>query len=493
MQYASKIKDFEDAFNSHPNFPSLLAITDSLTYIGIENVAAKVPFQHIEQLPNIFIIELDAENKTLYILEKHNDGFNIIDENKKNRIISFSELENIWTGIVLLIEENEQIEKFKSANYKLSIFVLIVCCITILVNNWNILQSIFLLIAALGVLITIEIVKTYFEDNNASESKFCSINKEFSCNSIIKSKEYPFSKYIEFVDLPVIFLTFSFLGLLFSIVSVFSIGIISLCSLPIIAYSIYLQKSVVKKWCLLCLLISSLLVFNSVLFVFYFKTMFFKVETITSEIILLFVLVFGWFYVKKMVLQNNENKNKLNALLRFKRNEDVFNAIAEETNNSQEYNLLSKICIGNANAKNALTLFLSPSCPHCHIAFKDALEFQKKHPNTIKIEVAYNLNSNNTENPYLDIAKVIMQLNNQNASCLEALEDWHFKKLSLKEWKSKWKQNENFIVENEQLEKQFLWCVANEFNYAPVKLFNGKLIPQVYEIEELFYFFKEEN
>ena len=493
MQYASKINDFEDALNSHPNYPSLLAITDSLTFIGIENIAAKVPFQHIEQLPNVFIIELDAENKTLNFLEKLNDGFKILDENEKTRVISFSELENIWTGIVLIIEENEHVEKFKSTNYKVSGFVLIVCCITILVNNWNIQQSVFLLIATIGVLITIEIVKTYFEDNNASESKFCSINKEFSCNSIIKSKEYPFSKYIEFVDLPVIFFTFSFLGLLFSIVSVYSIGIVSLGSLPIIGYSIYLQKSVVKKWCLLCLLISSLLVVYTILFVLYFNQIVFTFNTITNEILLFITIAIIWFYVKKMVLQNNETKHKLNALLRFKRNEDVFYAIAEETNNSEELNLLSKICIGNANAQNTLTLFLSPSCPHCHIAFKDALEIQRKHPNAVKIEVAYNLNNKNTENPYLVIAKVIMQMNNQSVSCLEPLEDWHINKLSLEEWKTKWKHNDEFILENEQLKKQFQWCVANEFNYAPVKLFNGKLLPQVYEIEELLYFFKEEN
>jgi len=493
MHYASKINDFEDAFNSHPNFPSLLAITDSLTFIGIENIAAKVPFQHIEQLPNIFIIELDTENRKLHILEKNTNSFIIIDENEKNRVITFSELENIWTGIVLIIERNEHVEKFKGTNYKLSGFVLIICCISILVNNWNIQQSVFLLIAAIGILITIEIVKTYFEDNNSSESKFCSLNKEFSCNSIIKSKEYPFSKYIEFVDLPVIFFVFSFLGLLFSIISLYNIGLISLGSLPIISYSIYLQKTVVKKWCLLCLLISSLLVLNSVLFVFYFNTMFLKVETITNEITLLLVVVLAWFYIKKIILQNQANKNKLNTLLRFKRNEDVFNGVSLDVWDAEKLRTLPKIIIGNSNAPNIISLFLSPSCPHCDTAFKDALELQKKHPTTVIIEVAYNLNSKNTENPYLDIAKVIMQLNNQNASCFEALEDWHIKKLNLAEWKTKWMKNDDFILENEQLEKQFHWCVANEFNYAPVKLFNGKLIPQVYEIEELFYFFKEEE
>ena len=61
--------------------------------------------------------------------------------------------------------------------------------------------------------------------------------------------------------------------------------------------------------------------------------------------------------------------------------------------------------------------------------------------------------------------------------------------MNLEEWIAKWKQNEDFTRENEQLEKQFQWCLKNKFNYAPVKIFNSKLMPQSYEIEELFLLF----
>lgn len=101
------------------------------------------------------------------------------------------------------------------------------------------------------------------------------------------------------------------------------------------------------------------------------------------------------------------------------------------------------------------------------------------------------MNINNIENQYLEIAKTIMQLFNQNKDYKLALIDWHINKLDMAVWKSKWVQNEDFIMENEQLEKQFQWCLKNEFNYAPVKIFNGKLMPQSYEITELFYFFIE--
>lgn len=58
LSYNSYIKEFEEAYFSHPNFPSLLAITDSLSNNTIENIAANVPFKHIDELPNLFLTEL---------------------------------------------------------------------------------------------------------------------------------------------------------------------------------------------------------------------------------------------------------------------------------------------------------------------------------------------------------------------------------------------------------------------------------------------------
>ena len=63
LNYSTKTVDFENSLYSHPNFPSLLAITDSLSTVDIENVAVKVPFKHLAELPKIFLIELDKGNK----------------------------------------------------------------------------------------------------------------------------------------------------------------------------------------------------------------------------------------------------------------------------------------------------------------------------------------------------------------------------------------------------------------------------------------------
>lgn len=481
----------KDNWMSHPNYPSLLAATDSLTSSSIENFAIKIPFKHFKELPNVFITELEKDSKEFYFLEKDDLVVKITNEKGSSSFLKHEDLSNIWTGVVLIIEENEQTKTLQTSNsLKLAALLFTLGLFIIYTNNYNVLSSIFLILSLFGVFISIEILKTYLQDNNLYESSFCSASKEFSCSETIKSQKYVFSQYVEFVDLPIIFFGFASVGLVLSVVSINTIGILSSLSLPIIVYSIYVQKMVLNKWCLLCLLISFILITNTCLF--WFFQLGFKTFTI-SEIVLIPAIATLWFYVKKLLLAEQKNKISINELLRFKRNEDVFNAISFDVLNAEELNSLPKVSIGNTNAPNTLLLFLSPSCPHCHTAFEEAISILEKHNEKLKLEIAYNLNVNNAENPYLDIAKIIMQLFNQKRDYKSALTDWHTNKLDIKVWIEKWSLDKEFLIENEQLEKQFQWCFKNEFNYAPIKIFNGKLLPHAYVIDELFYFFKEGN
>lgn len=73
------------------------------------------------------------------------------------------------------------------------------------------------------------------------------------------------------------------------------------------------------------------------------------------------------------------------------------------------------------------------------------------------------MNINNADNPLLDIAKISIKLFNQKRDFKLALTDWHINKLDIKVWKKKWSLEREFLIENEQLEKQFQWYLKNEF------------------------------
>ena len=53
---------------SHTDYPSLKAVTDTLDYYEIDNVAANVPKDALSQLPKVFLALLEDEGETELVL-----------------------------------------------------------------------------------------------------------------------------------------------------------------------------------------------------------------------------------------------------------------------------------------------------------------------------------------------------------------------------------------------------------------------------------------
>jgi hypothetical protein len=478
---------YNDLYESHPNYPSLLSISDSLSFLNIENISANVPFQHFDELPDRFLTKLNHIDDFI-LLTKHNNQYKIENNSNKVEAISIDIINQNWNGLVFIIGENENNSKNLAFNieYKWLLYISIILSLFFFKQNFD-FQNIFYLSTTLfGLYISYDILKTYFKKDN-NESKFCSENKEISCNSVINSKDYKFNKYFEFVDLPILFFSISFLGILFNLFSSILIGFLSLLSFPLIIYSIHLQKFKIKKWCSLCLIASTLLIFNSI-FLLMFNNLKYSIDDVLNIIIITIIITPIWFLLKNSIKDNIEKTQISNNLLRFKRSEKVLEAVSEVVN---ELENVAFITIGNSNAKNNLTLFITPSCSFCHEAIKDALQLIEKNKTSVNLKIGYNININNIDNPYVKIARIITYLFNNSLDYQQALTDWHIKKLEMNLWLNKWDSDTVFIFENEVLEKQLNWCTTKEFNYAPVRIFNNKLLSHEYEIKELHYFFIE--
>jgi hypothetical protein len=480
------IEEYNDLYEAHPNYPSLLAVSDSLCLLDIENISANVPFLHFDKLPDRFLTKLNHIDDFV-ILTKFNNQYKI-ESKSKIETTSIDIINQNWNGLVFIIGENENVSKNIAINfeYKWLLYILIILSLFFFKQNFDFQNFVYLSTTLFGLYISYDILKTYFKKDN-SESKFCSENKEISCNSVINSKDYKFNKYVKFVDLPILFFSISFLGILFNLFSSRLIGFLSLLTFPLIIYSIHLQKFKIKKWCSLCLIVSSLLIFNGIVFLI-FNNFKIKISEILNLIIASLIIMPIWFILKNNIKSNKEKTQINNNLLRFKRSEKVFEAVSENVNGLENFTFIT---IGDSNAKNNLTLFITPSCSYCHKAIIDALQLIKKNKNSIYLKIGYNLNINNTDNPYVKIAKIITHLFNNKLDYLQALKDWHIEKLESNLWLKKWECNNNYIFENEVLEKQFNWCAEKDFNYAPVRVFNNRLLSQEYEINELHYFFKE--
>lgn len=103
--YKEKKNEFENLFLSHPNYPSLFAVTDTLDLLGIENVAARIDKAQLTNLPNSFLSFVGEKDSMALI---HMDDQQIIVElnDKKKTAYSLNSFLEIWNSIIIAIEPN---------------------------------------------------------------------------------------------------------------------------------------------------------------------------------------------------------------------------------------------------------------------------------------------------------------------------------------------------------------------------------------------------
>lgn len=498
-QYVNLTGDFEELFLSHPNYPSVFAITDSLNMLSVENIAIKIPKEQFVELPDTFL----AIFKEDLVLVSKKEGSVIVETDKgKKESVTFNEFLTDWNEVVIAIEPNTEIVAEKESGFaKWVIYSLPVLALAImaLVNySYNVSSLTLLITSILGLLMSVFIVAEKFGFKNETVSKFCNISSSTSCDLVIKSDKSEWNKWIGFSDFPLLFFGSSVLTLLLEPKSSIVVGGLSLLALPVIVYSIWLQKFQLKKWCVLCLVVSLIISLQGI--VFWFSNPFFSGVfpiNVFGFILSLILIGSAWFFFKPVLANKIKAEKELTEMKKFKRNFSVFNHLTKEIPSLSNFDKLEGLNFGSRDVAAQLTLIISPSCSHCHKAFEDAFGLVTRFPKKVSLKVLFNINPENNENPYRIVVESLLSISSLLPEKVEeAIVDWHIKKIGLEEWKKKWIVEIIDMKTTQQIYQQYYWCLENDFNYTPVKIVNDRLFPDEYEISDLKYFlnsFSEEK
>lgn len=492
--YLNTKEEFEELFLSHPNYPSVFAITDSLDMLSIENIAIKVPKEQLDELPVSF---LAIFNEDLVLVTKNEKTIQIETDKGVKSILGIDDFCKGWNGIIIAIEPNQTIATEGPANFKwiaYGIPIISLILLSIFYNNYSVSNAILLFTSVVGALVSIFIVQEKFGLKNEIVSKFCNINANVSCDSVIKSEKGDINKWMGFTDLPLLFFSVNVVSILLNpIYSSKIIGLFSLFSFPVILYSIWLQKFQIKKWCMLCLVVSAILVLQGL--VGYFLEQPLVTNTIFNDFSYLFSAVACtslWLMIKPVLESKFKAEDEVKELKKFKRSYSVFEFLSKDVPVMEGFTKLQGIQFGNRNSSVVLSIFLSPSCGHCHKAYEDAISLVRKYPEKVFLKVLFNINPENNDNPYKAVVENLLEINNSFPEKVEeAISDWHIHKMGLEPWLKKWKITTISMKINQQIQQQYDWCLENEFNYTPVKIVNEKLYPNEYNISELKYFLND--
>lgn len=493
--------EFEFQMKSHPDYPSVIAITDTLHFFNIDNGVLRVSNAEIELLPNRFIAFLKNERNGIehYFVEKRGIYY-YCTKDKNIEILDSDKLIARWSDIVLLVEKSdkEQIHTKKNpSNWFLLIIILGLFGATLFWFHINWQSSLFFIFPILGVLFSVAALKDLFGAKSELLNNFCNLTSSTSCSTVVGSNKWAVFKYVNFSDLSLVFFGSQFLGLFFSILTNSTDGFFTLhkillvFAVPVILASLYYQKYVEKKWCPICLVIISIILLELGYFFVFQKVSF----TFTVTSILLYGLVFisiliAWLGLKKLLASQKELKEFQFKSTRFMRNYDIFknNLLASE---KSDYRPLSSgnLLMGNENAPLKITLVTNPFCGHCKEAHAIIEEILKKHKDSLCVDFRFNFNTQSDNGQSKEVHQKLVRLYYDNGQevFLKILHDW-FENKDASQLVVSEKSTITDLKISEILKEQYLMNQDNKISFTPAIIINQYQYPKMYDRKELVYF-----
>ncbi len=488
---------------THPYFPSINAITDLFDHFKIENVAAELPQEIaiLSELPDTFLAHINEKGiENIVFVEKKGEEIKLVYDVKTTKYFSPKEFVNLWTGVIVAVEKNE--EKSKKLTKNSSVLKTTVFGITVLLlglqlvlNPLSILGYSFLLSALIGVGISVLLVQKELGLHSKSLDKFCEASVNNSCDDVLNSKGAMIFGVFKLSDIGIVYfsgITFSILlSSFFSITSYTNIIGLSLVSALFIPYSIYYQWKVIKKWCPLCLMVLGVLLLQAVISITFFNLEF--VFILNEWIIVLFSFLFLgliWSELKS----GYKKKQELYVLqlehYKFKRNSGLFITALKATG-KKEMNIVgaNEIVFGNKNASLQIVLVTNPSCFFCKEAHQVFHNVLKNRAENLQLIIRFNVNTKNPEsNISLEISNQLIEVYKTKGP-VEALlaMDEIYSEMKPETWLQKWKST-TFLTHITDINKANEWCVSNAVNFTPAVFINGYLFPREYHKKDITFF-----
>lgn len=480
---------------SHPEYPSIKSITDTLDYFEIENLAANVPKEALSQLPNSFLALVSANNKEdVVLVERKGTNIHLTPSQGKKEKVSEADFTARWTGTIVAVEAKEKTLNTKTLQTYLPYIIVGAIATTSVTLNFDLHYLLYTSLTLVGLYISILIAREDLGIKSKAVAKVCGAisNDSSSCGTVINAKGNSFFNIVSLSDASIIYF-----GSLFFITTILGFNMtilysLSLAGIPVILYSFYQQGVVLKKWCALCLLIAGILLLQLFLFistVSYEPVFNWKYTTRAIGIIALLYII--WKYLKMYWISHEKLAETETSFLKFKRNQELFKALLykDKINSPEGITSDQRITFGNPNAPIHIQAVTNPLCGYCTAAFKAYDKLLSTYSENLKLDLIFNVPAN-TDNKSTQISAQFVDLYLQDSKkAFNALREW-FDHRVIEDWQKKYGTATNTQVLS-ILTTHYDWCSANSINYTPATILNNHFFPKEYDIKDLGLFIQD--
>jgi len=510
----------KDLYN-HPDYPSLLSISDMLARHKVENVSLRIPPDKLTEIPTPFVAPIKSETA-------HSISFTVVEAVSDNNVkyyhpeeyqwknISRVDFEKKWTsGIVLLADAEGAIDekdydkkhseekRLKIAKYTtflaVPVFTLIACFATaVKYGHLGLFPVIFTIFTLLGCIIGSLLLWYGIDEYNPIAQQICGAGKKTNCGAVLNSK----ASKIAGITWSVIGFTY-FAGGLFTLIftgivnttALFILAWLNILAIPYVLFSIYYQWRVAKQWCVLCLSVQALLVLQLVTAL----TSGWHAALSPSEVFnsdLLLPVLFAYaipFIIVNLLLpayrSTRESRHNKTELQRLKHNPQIFEALLGKQKKITESTAGLGIVLGNPDATHKIIKVCNPYCGPCAKAHTPMEELLLNNPD-LQIQIIFNA-TNNEGDIKAPLVKHLLAIAGKGGEQLtqQALDDWYLtEKKDYEVFAAKYPMNGELKQQDDKVNAMHNWCDKTEITFTPTFFVNGYQLPETYSLSDLQYF-----
>ncbi|MBS0030359.1 vitamin K epoxide reductase family protein [Chitinophaga sp. 22321] len=505
----------------HPNFNSLLSISDVLNRFGVDNLAVRLDSDKLLTMPAPFITQIrGAHNEPDYFsIVKKIDGDNIDYYDPVSFKWQRSKKEDFlkrYLGVALLAEAREDagerdFEKKAKEEKRKTILSLsgiiafpVILCIAGVISvmqygagSWP--SLLYALLNFAGVSAGFLLLWYELDQHNPALQQICSAGKKTNCGAILQSG----AAKIAGISWSIIGFSYFAGGLLLMLFTgvnspqvLFTTGILTLLAFPYTFFSLYYQWRVAQQWCVLCLFVQALLLLQlaTLLAAGRLGTMFplsFHVEWLPAVITaytLPFVLAAVLLPVFKKARESREN---ISRLQRLKHNTQIFDALLSKQKQLSVPSNGLGITLGNPSAPFKIIKVCNPYCGPCARAHAPMEALLENNPD-VQIQIIFtasNKAGDHTAPPVRHLLAIAASNKDDDTAIKQGLDDWYLaKEKNYEQFATKYPMNGKLKQQEDKIEAMRKWCDQTEISFTPTFFINGYQMPDIYTVEDLKYF-----
>ncbi|MCC5915125.1 MAG: thioredoxin domain-containing protein [Balneolaceae bacterium] len=484
---------------SHPDYPSILAVSDTLQQLGIAHTVARSNKKNLSDLPLPILLHLNTAGGSLLPVYDAKDF-----ENSGEKL-------NHWSGILIKAEPTTEIadkenkkaldeeKRFKILSSSLIMTVAGLVAIPLLLSfSWvpllltatalaGVLTGYFLFAKDLGI--------TY----RAVES-FCNAGTGAGCGKVLRSEQGKLFGFITFSDLTLGYFAAQLVSIgLFVPLWVGSgllavLGWLSILALPMIGYSLWLQAVKIKEWCRLCLVVSGILAVQAFIFGYLFYSGWINPMAFVLPEVVMTLILFGLsgsslLLLKQTVQQKNWAVQNEIAAARVKNSPEVFTGLLFKQRQVDTTPFDHDFLIGSPDAPIKLTMAVNLYCGPCKNELEQAKELLSIYPAEVSLSLRLLRSGDEGKTSGLLLHNWLLKVKNRSngqSNGQELIDEW-YEVMDSKKFADSHPVNGK-LTEPEVTAystTHYDWVKNAKITQTPTTFMNGFELPPAYRVKDL--------